>query len=432
MTNQYSGPSIGRIGAVALVIGNMVGSGIFLLPSSLAGIGGISLIGWIISAMGALVLAKIFSELSKRIKGSGGPYLYTKNGFGDFAGFWVAWGYWISVWATNAAITVAFLSYSSFFFPILKDNSLVSIIAGLSVIWTLIWINSLGIKKSSLVQIITTVIKVVPIIILTLFGIFSINWSHFVPFNISQQTDISAIASATTLTLFAFLGVESATIPALNIRNPEKTIPWATKAGTLLVIVLYIFSSIAVMGLVEPTILAQSNAPFADAANALVGDAGSYIMVIAAMVSTFGALNGWIIIQGEMPKAAAIDGLFPSIFKKTNANGAPVAGMILSGILISVLMSFNFSEGLNNAFEFIILLSTLAVLVPYLFCSAVFMMNVEDTLGLSKKIQIYTVGIGGVLFSIWAIIGSGMESVYWGFVLLMSGIPLYIFIKKKQ
>ncbi|MEN0047449.1 MAG: amino acid permease [Bacteroidota bacterium] len=417
---------IGLLPTTSLVLGNMIGSGIFLLPASLAVYGGVSIVGWMISALIGLVIAKVFGELGKRFPKTGGPYTFAKVGFGDFPAFLVAWGYWIAIITTNAAITVTMLSYLSVFFPILNSNPWVSILTGLGVIWLLTYINSQGVKEASWVQLITTILKLVPLILVAIVGVFFIEWSHFQPFNISQESNLSAITITITLTLFAFLGIESATIPADNIANPKKTIPRATMLGTWVAIFAYILGSVAVMGIIPPEALAVSEAPFADAAAVIWGESARKWVALGIVISTFGALNGWIMMQGQIPMAAAKDQLFPSFFAKLNQKETPAMGLIFSGILISGLLLMNYSKSLLRAFEFMILLSTLTCLVPYLFASTTHLLF---SLRSGKK---WTWIWGSIAFlaSMWAIVGSGEEIVFWGFLVLMGGIPFYVWIKR--
>lgn len=418
---------IGLWPSTSLVLGNMIGSGIFLLPASLAAFGGISIIGWIVSACGGLILAKVFSELGRRFPKTGGPYTFAKEGFGDFSAFLVAWGYWISICCTNAAITVTMLSYLSTFFPILSSSPLVSVGVGLIIIWFLTYINTRGVKEAGWVQLITTVLKLVPLILIVIVGVFFIKMDHFTPFNISGQSDFSAITATATLTLFAFLGIESATIPAESIDNPKVTIPKATMIGTWVAIIVYILGSIAVMGLIPPDLLATSEAPFADAAVVLWGPASKNWVSLGVVISTFGALNGWIMMQGQIPYAAARDRLFPSLFGEENKNKMPAKGLVFSSLLVSGLMIMNYSKSLIQAFEFMILLATLTALVPYLFSTAT---HILMSLRSNKKAS-WIWGSLAFLFSMWAIVGSGEEIVFWGFLALMSGIPVYVWIKSK-
>jgi len=422
---------IGLWTTTSLVVGNMIASGLFMLPATLGMYGGISLIGWIISGAGAICLAWVYSWLSKlQPLATGGPYAYTRDGMGHFAAFLVAWGYWISVWCTNAAISVAFVSYLTAFIPALGKNPVLSVGTGLAAIWFLTWINSRGIREAGIVQVITTILKIAPLLIITIGGLFYLNADHFIPFNVSSESNISAINSTTTLTLFAFLGLECATIPAGNVKNPEKTIARATIIGTLVTTFIYIAGTVAVMGLIPPDLLTQSQAPFADAAASIWGENARYLVAGGAAISTFGALNGWILVQGQMPMAAARDHLFPHVFGKENKNGTPALGMIISSVLVSILTTMNFSNSLADTYKFAILLGTLTCLVAYLFSIiAFFLME-------SKQPDIrwgrMTVAFLAFVYSMWAVIGSGQEIVYWGFIMLMAGLPVYAFIKIKR
>lgn len=434
MSEPKSGGRIGLLTTTALVVGNMVGSGVFLLPASLAVFGGISLLGWIGSSIGAIFLALLFSQLSRIIKNSvGGPYAFAREGLGDFAGFIVAWGYWISIWCTNAAIAVTLVSYLTVFFPALATSPVLSVGTGLSVIWLLTWINAMGVKEAGKVQLITTILKLIPLVAISVVGLFFIDIDNFTPFNLSGVSAFSAITTTATLTLFAFLGLESATIPSGNIVEPEKTIPRATMIGTALTILVYIMGTVAVMGMIPAAELKNSNAPFADAAAILWGEKARYIVAIGAIISTFGALNGWILIQGQIPFAASKDKMFPEIFSKENKRQTPIMALIISSVLISALMMMNFTKGLTDTFTFMILLTTITMLVPYLFSAASYgIILLQNKLWKKESISKLAIASIAFIYSLWAVIGSGEEAVYWGFVSLMAGVPFYVWMKRKQ
>ena len=434
MTQTKPPAKIGLWTTTSLVVGNMIGSGVFLLPASLAVFGGISLLGWIGSSAGAIALALLFSNLSKKIPNAlGGPYAYTRAGLGDFAGFLVAWGYWISIWCTNAAIAVTFVSYLTVFFPILATNSLLAVGTGLAAVWLLTWVNTRGVKEAGRVQMITTVLKLAPLLLVSVVGLFYIDFKNFVPFNISTESNFSAITATATLTLFAFLGLESATIPSGNIHEPEKTIPRATMMGTIVTILVYVIGSVAVMGMIPAIELKSSNAPFADAAALIWGDSARYWVAAGAIVSTFGALNGWILLQGQMPLAASRDKLFPEIFKKENSKGTPAIGIVISSALISALMMMNFTKGLTDTFTFMVLLTTVAVLVPYLFSAASYgVLLLQNKFWKRDLISQLILAAVAFVFSLWAIVGSGQETVYWGFIAILSGIPFYVWMKRVE
>lgn len=424
---------LGKWTSTSLVVGNMIGAGIFMMPAVLAPYGGISIVGWIVSTLGAFLIAALFSNLSKMMPGlQGGPYAYTREGMGDFSAFLVAWGYWISVWTTTAVLAVAFVSYLTVLIPFLKTNLVYSICIALLVMWGLTWFNTRGVSKVGKLALFTTILKLVPIIIIAFGGLFFINFDHFTPFNTSGESSLMAIVAVTSLTFFSFLGIESATIPAENVNNPEETVPFATKWGTIIAAIVYILSSISIMGMVPPQALSTSVAPFADAASVLWGNGSQYIVAVVAIISVFGALNGWILIQGQMPEAIARDKLFPSIFARKNKKGMPAVGIVISSILATLLILMNYSGGLLKVLEFMLLVSTVSALIPYLFCSvSYFILKKKDKLKDENKLEYWFLAIMTALFSLYVILGSGYNSVFWGLLFLLMGVPVYLIIKRK-
>jgi APA family basic amino acid/polyamine antiporter len=221
--------------------------------------------------------------------------------------------------------------------------------------------------------------------------------------------------------------------------DPQRTIPRATVVGTVLTAVVYIASTVAVMGIVPADALASSSAPFADASRTLWGDWAAYLMGAGAIVSCFGALNGWILVQGQVPMAMARDGLFPKLFASTRADGTPAIGIVISSAIVTVLLVFNFTGTLVEIFTKTILLATLTAVVPYVFAALAELRFVLATPnqrgGLGHQ---YAAPLGGVtipvaafLFAMWAVIGAGEETVYYGFILLLAGLPIYVWLKRR-
>lgn len=424
---------IGLVTATALVVGNMIGSGIFVLPATLASYGGVSILGWVFTAAGALVLAKIFSNFSKVIVNkSGGPYIYSKEGFGEFLGFLVAWGYWISCWVVNAAIAVAIVSALSVFFPILEHNSLLAVIVGLSFIWLFTWLNSEGVRTSGKFQLFTTILKVIPLLFVIVVGCFFFSIDNFPEFNRSASNDFDAFSAVATLTLFAFLGLESATIPAANVKDPSRTVSRATMLGTSISAMIYVCGTVVLFGLLPIEQLSSSPAPFAEAAKIFGGEMAGYFVAGGAAIAAIGALNGWILMMGQISMASSKDTLFPKIFKRENVKGVPIAGIIIGSILSSILLLMNFTEGLVKQFEFMVLLTTLCTLVPYLFTAASYALVVVAKKvggGIWQPISLACLGFG---YSIWAIYGAGKEAVFYGLLLLLIGVPFYVIMKLRR
>ncbi|WP_068547645.1 amino acid permease [Thalassotalea crassostreae] len=421
---------LGLLAATSLVTGNMIGSGIFLLPASLALYGGVSLWGWAVSAIGAIALAYMFANLAGKIKGSGGPYIYSQAMFGDFIGFLVAWGYWICVFTANAAIAIALVSYLSVFIPMLSESNVLAATVTIGFVWFLVLINLQGVKAAGNVQVVSTLLKVIPMFIIVIVALFYINVSHFTPFNLSAESDLSAISSTAVLTLWAFLGMESANNAAGEVDEPETNVPKAAVYGTLIAASLYIPGTIAIFGLIEPSVLAQSNAPFADAAAILWGDWAYYAVAAVAVISCFGALNGWTLCVGQIAMSASKGGLFPKVFSERSKNGVPAKGVVISSFLVSVLVLMNFNQKMTEQFTFIILLSTLASVFPYLICSFA---NIKLLKIQAVKISVIDMVVAFIatVYSSWIILNMGAETLFWGTTLMLIGIPLYAYEKRK-
>ena len=418
--------------AVALVMGNMIGSGIFLLPASLGRFGGISLAGWVISAGGALLLAGVFARLARLDPAAGGPYAYTRNAFGDFPAFLVAWGYWISIWTSLGALAVALVGYLTAFIPALADSRVLAAATALFAVWAVVVVNVIGLRAAGWVQLVTTVLKLLPLALVGMLGLLHFEPSHFVVSDTSIGALSSSVPAVVALTLWAFLGLECATVPADSIDDPEVTIPRATLLGTALAALIYIASTVGVMSVLRADALAASNAPYADAARVLAGGWAAHAVAAGAAISCFGALNGWMLMAGQLPLAVARDGLFPGIFARTSSRGTPLAGMIIGGLLTTMMVCANYTRGLVELFTFLILLSTLNTLIPYVFSSmAIFVL--PERPGITPLSTAARIGaMLAFAYSLWAMAGAGTEAIYWGFLLLIAGLPVYVWVAGRR
>ena len=412
----------------SLVMGNMIGSGVFLLPSSLAQYGGVGLMSWLLTAGGATVLALLFARLARLLPKVGGPYAYSREGHGSLLGFTAGWGYWISIWAGNAAIAVAMVGYLGFFFPLIGERPAIGAAIAIVTVWALAAVNIAGVRKAGLLQLVTTILKLLPLLAIGLFGLFYMEPDHLTPFVPEGQEPLSAFSASCALTLWAFLGLESATIPADDVDQPQKTIPRATVLGVLIAAFIYILSTVSIMGVLPASVLAASSAPFADAATAMWGSLAGKAVAIGAVISTFGALNGWMMMGGQLPFALAQDALLPPAFSKVSKSGSPYVGILFTALMVTLLLIMSFNKSLVKQFELVILLSTLACLVPYLLCScSEFLMRWKypnrypGALGKTGLV----LSIVGVIYVIWAIIGTGGKTIFLGLLLLLAGIPLY-------
>jgi basic amino acid/polyamine antiporter, APA family len=420
--------------ATALVVGNMIGSGIFLLSASLAGEGSVSILGWIFTGLGAVMLALVFANLGRAFPRTGGPYAYARHAFGDFVGFQTAWGYWIAVWVGNAAIAVAFVGYAAYFWPGFASEPVLGAAAALGAIWFLTLVNILGVRQAGWVQTATTVLKFVPLAVIGVVGFFFIHPENYTPF--APNGVLPGLTSAAALTLWAFIGLESATVPAEEVKEPERTIPLATVLGTLLATAVYIVATVAIMGIIPNAQLAGSTSPFADAAATIFGGWGGSLIAVVAMISAFGALNGWILLQGRVPLAAAEDGLFPEQFARVHGTRrTPVFGLVVSSVLVTALMLMNYTQGLVEQFNFVILLATLTTLVPYAYAAAAEVATfITDRERFSARNLALDSVVAGLAFaySVWAIVGVGYEAIALGFILLMLGIPVSLHMRWRR
>jgi APA family basic amino acid/polyamine antiporter len=352
--------------ATALVVGSIIGVGIFNLPTSLASYGPITLVSMGLTTVGALALALLFASLSRRLPADGGPYAFARAAFGNRLGFANAWSYWITAWAGNAAIAVGWVLYVEEFVNTghKRGFSILLVLAGL---WLPAIVNLSGIKNMGAVQVGTTILKFAAVLFMATVGLFFIHTANFTPWNVSGESAISAIGGGMAIALFSYLGVETASVAAGKVKDPDRNIPKSTVLGTVATAVVYMLSLTAVFGILSTTALADSTAPFSDAANVIFG--GSWagdVMSIAVIVSGLGALVGWTMICAEMPLAAAKDGLFPKQFKRMNAAEMPAFGIVASTALASIAMAINYL-GSNGAtvFTTLVLMTGITAAIPY-------------------------------------------------------------------
>ena len=411
---------------VALVSGNMVGSGIFLLPAGLAKIGSISILAWTFTAVGSLLLALVFCHLSCLVpKVDGGPYIYVRIGMGKFMGFQSGFGYWVSLWVGNCAISIAMVGYLAYFFPVLHDRMLTAV-AAIAIIWLLTIFNMFGPRSVGWLQITSMIAKSIPLLLIIFMGVWYIHPEFYADFNRSDTSNLSAFSQASSLVLWAFIGLESAAVTASKVKNPTKTIPLATITGTLIAAFIYIASSIVIMGMVPAMNLEQSSAPFAVAASEILGSKGGGIIAIAAVIACLGTLNGWVMITAVVSKSIAETKLFPLIFAKENKYGAPAFSLMLSGILMTILLLMTMSDNLIEQFNFIILMAVLAALIPYFYTSIsnILVLKAQRPESTFWQWRIVIPVLAGC-YSLWAIIGSGESVVYYGMILFFLGTPIY-------
>jgi APA family basic amino acid/polyamine antiporter len=438
-------PRMGLNAAIALIMGSIIGVGIFNLPTSLASYGPITLVSMGLTTIGAIALALLFAGLSRRLPADGGPYAYSRAAFGNGLGFVNAWSYWITAWAGNAAIAVGWVLYVEVFINKSHERwgSILLVLAGL---WIPAAINLSGVKNMGAVQIVTTVLKFAGLLFMSTVGLFYIDSANFTPWNVSTESAIGAIGGGMSIALFSYLGVEVAAVAAAKVRDPDRNIPKATLFGTLATAVVYMLSLTAMFGILPSSQLGVSTAPFSDAVNSMFG--GSWagnIMAVVVIISGFGALNGWTMICAEMPLAAANDGLFPDQFKTISRTGVPAFGIIASTVLASIAMIINYlGSGGATVFTTLVLMTGITAAIPYAFSAlAQIKWRLIDhrTLHTPRFVRDMIVAVVALVFSILFIVYSRNTGhsfwVYWApFLLaggaLLLGIPVYAAQKGKM
>lgn len=357
--------------STALVMGSIIGVGIFSLPYAIASYGPISLVAMGIATVGAIALAMMFAVMSRRYPAQGGPYAYARAAFGNGLGFSNAWSYWITAWAGNAAIAVGWVFYVETF--VNKGGAVGwSILIALSGLWIPAAVNLSGVRSMAVFQVWTTILKFVPLALMSTIGLLFISAGNFTPWNTSGNSNLSAIGGAMAICLFSYLGVETASVAAAKVRDPARNVGRSTIYGTVASGVVYVLSLIAVFGILPASALALdgNKASYSAAANAIVGSgawAGN-LVALAVIVSGVGALNGWTMIVAEMPLAAANDGLFPKRFAVLSGRGVPAYGIVVSTGLASlaVILSYLGTHG-ATVFTTLVLMTGITAAVPYAF-----------------------------------------------------------------
>lgn len=419
---------IGQWTLVALVIGNIIGSGIFVLPAAMAPFGAASLLGWAVTLCGALALAQVFAWLARNIPNHGGPYAYARCAFGDAVGFTVAWSYWVCTWSANAAIAVAFAGSLGALWPAATSTPLRGALCALSALWVCTAITLSGVREAGRVAVVTTLLKLLPLLVFGILGLFALKAGSYRPFNPGGLPLSGVALSTATLALWAMLGLETATVPTGVVNDPQRSVPRATMIGTLVAGVATMLACTVVIGMLPRDLLAGSAAPMATAATYAWGRAAGIGIAVVAVVACFGTLNGWVLLVAQTTMAAAQDGMFPRAFARADRRGTPWIGLLVSSVLTSALIAANYTRSLVALFTFMILLSTATTLLPYLITTLAWW-RLE---GRRSGIRRWLVAIAALLFSLWALAGAGTEPLAWGGVLLLAGLPIYLWQRRTE
>ena len=429
-----AGRKMSLMQATMLVAGNMIGTGIFLLPVNLAQVGSISIYGWIIATAGAAALGLVFARLGQIDPQQGGPYAYARDFLGPFAGFQTNYIYWFGNWVGNIAIAVAAVGYLAELVPHIDGPPASTIVTAL-VIWLLTWVNIRGPRLVGLLEAWTMTLALIPII-----GIALLGWFWFKPeifhasWNVSGESDWSAISRAASMVLWAYMGIESAAVSAGVIENPKRNIPLATIIGLVLAAVVYILSSSVIMGIMPAEELKNSHAPFAEVARIAIGPVAAIVISVCAVLKSIGSLGGWMLLVGQSAKAAADDGMFPKVFGTLNEHGVPRSGLVIVSVLMTLVLFATMSPTIAEQFNRAVDLAVILIIVPYIY-SAIAMINllaIHRGASTPTALHVYRLmAILAVFYCLWAVIGGDQHTVVNAFIALLLSVPLYLFVTRR-
>ncbi len=410
---------LGFAACFALVVGSMIGSGVFLLPASLAPFGWNAVAGWVISIVGALGIAFMLAALAKRFPDVGGPAGYVAAAFGPVAGFLIGWAFWVSMWVSNSALAAAAASYLSVFVPSLADNPTAS---ALAFIWAVTLVNLVGVRAAGQFQILTMTLKLLPLLVVAvLMGLLLSRegGAALAPFPV-EGLSLGAVSTAGAITLFALLGFETVCGVSDRVVKPDVNIPRAIVFGTLFVGAIYFFICSGIVLMMPTEQLAASNAPFKDFVEAQWAREPALLVSLFAVVSVIGAMNGFTMLQGELPRAMAERGMLPRWFKRIDSNGTARPGLVLGSILSTILVVSSSSGTLGGLFTFMALLTTSSALWFYLVCAIA---------ALKFRLAVPFAALA-VVFSLWTLVGAGFLSSALSLVLMVAGLPLYFWAQR--
>jgi APA family basic amino acid/polyamine antiporter len=416
---------------VALVVGNTIGMGIFMQPAALAPFGLNALTGWAAVIVGCVCLALTFAALARKLPDVGGPFGYVRATLGEVFAFPALWCYWISVWATNAVLSISVVGYFVSVFP--AAASIPPALLAVSFMWVFVGVNILGVRTGGRVQVVTSLLKLVPLLLVMVLGAASIlatpgTYAANLP---ATPLTMQASMGAAAIALYAMLGFESASVAAGRVVNPERTVPRATLVGTMFVAVIYV--AIVGIGLlvVPQDTLATADAPFVTILDHLAGPGNGRWASLFIVISGLGCLNGWTLLSGELTRTLASHRLLPAVFGDTNRFGAPWASLLFAGVLATVVGLMNYSTTLVGAFTKLSLIVSAANLPLYVCCSiALFTLLARRSAGLSPALWI--AGAGGVAFAAFAFFGVGREPFIWALVLGLAGLPIYFWMRRRH
>jgi APA family basic amino acid/polyamine antiporter len=422
---------LGLPATVAIVVGGIVGTGIFTAPAAIASYGWLSVPAFAVVSAGALCLALSFARLVRRTSRSGGPYAYAEDAFGEFAGFLAAWTYWIQGWTGHATIAVAGAGYAEALFGTGGGRG-TTLAFALAVLWVPVANNLVGTRSVGAVAVTTTVLKIGALVVVAVAGLTLFDGDHVGGVTKHGGDWLAALPAACAVLLFSFLGMEGAAVATNRVSDPDRNVPRAIVLGVAGVSLLYLAGTLAVQGVLSQDELARSSAPFADAAKVIFGGSWAATAIAGvAVISALGSLNGWNMVNAEMAAGAARDGLFPR-WAARRTRGLPVVALLVNSTLASALIAVNAAGDALSLFTTLALLSTFVYVFGYVLSVAAELLHSLTTAAAPAPPR-GALGIAAVAvalaFSLWMAGATGPEAVQRGTVMLLIGIPAYVLVR---
>jgi len=416
--------------ATALVVGNTIGMGIFMQPAALAPFGLNALTGWAAVIVGCVCLALTFAALARRLPEADGPFGYVRATLGESLAFPALWCYWISCVVTLPTLSISTVGYFLNVFP--AARAIPPALIAVAFMWIFVGVNLLGIRTGGRVQVVTSLLKVVPLVLIMVVGSVSIlaNPGEYTPNLPTTPLTVHASMGAAAIALYAMLGFESAAVAAGRVKDPERTVPRATLIGTLVVACFYVAIVAIGMLVVPQATLATADAPVVTIIDHLIGAGNGRWVSLFVVISGLGCLNGWTLLSGELTRTLATHRLLPSILGDNNRFGSAWASLLLAGAIGTFVGVMNYSATLVGAFTKLSLIVAAANMPLYVCCSlALFVMLRRGPAGLSPTLWI--AGFGGLAFAAFALLGVGWEAFIWALLLALSVVPVYFMIRRR-
>ncbi|MHA6203687.1 putrescine-ornithine antiporter [Dyella soli] len=413
-----------------LVAVNMMGSGIIMLPANMAQVGAISLLSWIVTALGSMAIAYGFAQAGLLNQRAGGMAAYAEDAYGKGGYFLTFFLYFLSLAIGNVAIAISAVGYLAAFFPWLSSSPIATCIGVIGLIWLTTVANFGGPRVTGRIGAITVWGVIIPVAGLSIIGWFWFKGSTFsAAWNPQGLSLMKGVDSSIALTLWAFLGMESAAQNSDAVENPKRDVPMACMLGTLGAAAVYVLSTTVIQGIVPNKALAESTGPFADAYAQIFNPAVGSVIRALAILACLGSLLGWQFTIAQTAKTAADDRLFPKFFSKINKMTAPVLGMIIMGVVQTLLAFSTASPSLSKQFSVLVNLAVVTNVIPYIISLSALMIMMRKAGVVEHTYKINTfVATVAMLYGTYAIYASGMEAVLGGTIVLALTFLIYGFL----